>query len=151
MPTYFFPHLNVRSGSRSTTHPLHFTAVSLLDDLFCNSCVCRTFSNAPISSVFITIVAEVNSTALLALLPYEFCAVFTLLGSAVRVVTLYDFAVTTKHAIWWQKGYCNRCYCYLLKSSIPAGLCGRCLEQVTRGLRCAKGVVVVCTKTVITC
>jgi hypothetical protein len=41
-----------------------------------------------------------NSTALLPLLHCKLRAVFTHLGSAVRVATLYDFAVTLKHAIW---------------------------------------------------
>jgi hypothetical protein len=37
------------------------------------------------------------------LLRSEFSAVFTRLGSsAVRVATLYDFAVTLKYAIWWR-------------------------------------------------
>jgi hypothetical protein len=43
---------------------------------------------------------QVNSTALFALLRCEFWAVFTSLGSAVLVATLYDFAVTLKHAIY---------------------------------------------------
>jgi hypothetical protein len=42
---------------------------------------------------------QVNSTALLALLCCELRAVFTRLGSAVCVATLYDFSVTLKHEI----------------------------------------------------
>jgi hypothetical protein len=42
---------------------------------------------------------QFNSTALLTLLRCEFWAVFTRLGSAVRVATLYYFDVTFKRAI----------------------------------------------------
>jgi hypothetical protein len=47
-------------------------------------------------------------TALLALLRCEFCAVFTRLCSSVHFATLYDFAVTMKHAIWWRPLYPHR-------------------------------------------
>jgi hypothetical protein len=42
--------------------------------------------------------ALVNSRALLALLRWELCPVFTRLVSALRVATLYDFSVTLQHA-----------------------------------------------------
>jgi hypothetical protein len=45
---------------------------------------------------------QVTSTALLALLRCEFWAVFTCLGSAVRIETLQDSSVTLKHALWWR-------------------------------------------------
>jgi hypothetical protein len=45
---------------------------------------------------------QVNSTASLALLRCEFWVVFTRVGSAARVATLYYFTVTLKHAICWR-------------------------------------------------
>jgi hypothetical protein len=44
----------------------------------------------------------VTTTASLALQRCDFWAVFTRLGSAVRVATLPDFSMGLKHAVWWQ-------------------------------------------------
>jgi hypothetical protein len=51
---------------------------------------------------------QVTSKALLDSLLWEFWAVFTRLGSAVPLATLYDFTVTFKHAVWW--GPLQFCY-----------------------------------------
>jgi hypothetical protein len=67
------------------------------------------------------------STALLALLHCEFWAVFTRVGAAARAATLYDFALTLKHAIWWLLlqfqllQYCS-CYPVWLAINLPSSI-----------------------------